>query len=391
MAIAQEPLHALGAVLVLLTLPGSLLLLTLTVAGLRGPRRRPRVRRTRQAVIVVPAHDEAAGIGATIANLQEEASRDGACDVVVVADNCQDATAERARAAGARVLVRRDADRRGKGYALHYAFERLRPEGHNFYVVVDADSRVAPGFLRALRAAFDAGASAVQARYFVLNATDSARTRLMAVALAAFNILRPRGRAALGLSAGIYGNGFALHRDALRAAPFLARSVTEDLEYHLQLLRAGIRVEFADDATVLGEMPVAGRGVRTQRERWEGGRLRLAARRIPDLARGVLRGRWRELEPLADLALPPLAYHALMLVALAALPAPWTYAGALGLVVLALHVGVACRIAGMGAGQVASTLVLVPAYILWKLALLPRILRSGTQQMPWVRTARVAK
>ena len=94
----------------------------------------------------------------------------------------------------------------------------------------------------------------------------------MSFAFVAFNVVRARGRARLGLSAGIFGNGFGLHREVIQEVPFNANSVVEDLEYHLNLVRAGIRVEFLNSASVLGEIPVGGRGAATQRSRWEGGK-----------------------------------------------------------------------------------------------------------------------
>jgi hypothetical protein len=85
---------------------------------------------------------------------------------------------------------------------------------------------------------FAGGADAVQCRYTTLNVDASLRTRLMNVSLMAFNALRPRGRSAMGLSAGILGNGFALSAETLRPVPYTADSVVEDLEYHLLLGRA---------------------------------------------------------------------------------------------------------------------------------------------------------
>ena len=76
-----------------------------------------------------------------------------------------------------------------------------------------------------MRAWLGSGADAVQCRYGVLNAGDSLRTRLMNVALLAFNVLRPRGRDRLGFSAGILGNGFALRAETLATVPYVARSV----------------------------------------------------------------------------------------------------------------------------------------------------------------------
>jgi hypothetical protein len=113
----------------------------------------------------------------------------------------------------------------------------------------------------------------VQVRYTTLNADASLRTRLMNVALMAFNALRPRGRERIGLSAGILGNGFALAAETLRPGPYTADSVVEDLEYHLLLVRmacacaspmrlgqgghADRRQRQRDPARALGGRPVA--------------------------------------------------------------------------------------------------------------------------------------
>src|SRR5206468_8955692 len=110
--------------------------------------------------------------------------------IVVVADNCSDGTAAAAEAAGATVLVRRD-ERRGKGHALAFAFERSRADGvAGAVVVVDADSDVSPGILRAFAAHPEQGEEALQAEYAVRNPADSWRTRLMVLALALFHGVR---------------------------------------------------------------------------------------------------------------------------------------------------------------------------------------------------------
>ena len=65
--------------------------------------------------------------------------------LLVVADNCTDHTAAVARAAGAEVLERRDAERRGKGYALAAGVDTLRAGPPDVVVIVDADCRPAAG------------------------------------------------------------------------------------------------------------------------------------------------------------------------------------------------------------------------------------------------------
>src|SRR6185312_3189769 len=126
----QILLDAAGWTLVAAAAPGSIELAALTLGGLL-PARRPRESSTRlpRTAIVVPAHNEESGIARTINSVLREIDGDPNVAVVVIADNCTDATAERAGRAGARALVRHDANLRGKGHALHFAFRILLNEG----------------------------------------------------------------------------------------------------------------------------------------------------------------------------------------------------------------------------------------------------------------------
>jgi hypothetical protein len=377
----------------LATLPGSVELLGLSLGALL-PRRR-RVWNIGDGVwrvaVVVPAHNEAEVIGSCVASLLE-ADRGGMdVDVWVIADNCTDDTAVVAEGCGARVMERTDAVRRGKGYALDAAFTRLGPKGYDCFLVVDADTVVAANFIVAAAGALRDGAAAVQVRYLARNAEDSVRTRLMAFALRAFNYVRPLGRERLGLSAGLLGNGFGLRRDTLETVPYTASSVVEDLEYHLALVRSGRRLRFVEDSTVFGEMPVRGKGVETQRSRWEGGRLRMLAIHAPGLGRDLVSGRWRALEPLLELLLLPLAFHVVLLVV--AVTSPLRVArdvGLFGLGVVFVHLGVTMAVGG-GGWQDLRTLASAPFYIAWKLLLIPSLLRSARADQAWVRTSRNAE
>lgn len=384
-------LEVIAAVLLAPTLAGTLYLAVLTLAGSLPARRRNAAALPGRLAIVVPAHNEAAGIRRSVDNLLAIAQADGNTEVVVVADNCSDATAAIARSAGVRVLERHDPARRGKGYALDHAFTALAQEDHVGYIVIDADSIAATTLLAGIRRHFGAGALALQVRYTVLNGAAAPRTRLAEIALAAFNVLRPRGRDRLGLSAGILGNGFALRREVLQRIPYTASSVVEDLEYHLRLVAAGIRVAFADDCEVRGEMPTGEQGNRVQRARWEGGRLRMLVEHGPALAGAVLRGRWRFFEPLADLLLPPLAYHVMLLLAalalLAPLASPLAIVAAASLGIVVLHTLVAMRVARLPWSRLWS-LARVPLYLLWKLRMLATTLAGAARGSAWIRTDR---
>lgn len=386
--ISSQIWSTVAIILAVLLLPGSVLLSLLSCAG-SLPVRRPRaVPAKGRIAIIVPAHNESLGIVRTLLNLQAEANADQDAQVIVVADNCSDDTASVAAANGARVLVRHDDSRRGKGFALDFAFQSLLQEDFRFFLVIDADSEINPDFLATIRHHFSEGAMVVQARYTVLNANDSMRTRLMELALCAFNVLRPRGRAALGWSAGLLGNGFALRREVLENIPYTAGSVVEDLEYHLVLIWHGVSVAFADTAIVKGEMPNGGAGARSQRARWEGGRLRMLIQHAPGLLRDLICGRSNALEPLLDLLLLPLSYHVILLCLLLAVPLVWAnIAASVGLLIVILHIIAAARVGTLSIRHL-NSLLFVPFYLVWKLLLIPATIISAGRNSPWVRTAR---
>ena len=380
----------LGAGALALTLPGSAYLGLLTAAAAMPcrPRATPGLDRPAapaRIVILVPAHDESTGLLRTLDSLRREVEADPYARTVVVADNCSDDTAAVARSAGVQVLERHDADRRGKGHALQYGFDAC-PDA-DWFIVIDADTDVAPGFLAAMRRGMANGADALQCRYGVRDPLASRRATLADVALAGWNVLRPRGRAALGLSAGILGNGFALPRRTLQAVPYSARSIVEDVEYHHLLVQAGLRVRWVDDTEVRGDMP-SGDAAKQQRARWEGGRLRLIADRAPTLLGRVLRGQWRLADPLLDLTLLPLSWHVTLLLAALVLGAGMAPAlAAAGLAVVALHVALALRLIHARRAHVRGLLG-VPAYLAWKLCLAGATWRAADRRAAWVRSTR---
>lgn len=391
-------MQATAVLLLLLSLPvwigcGYLLLLTLLSAANPVP---PRVAARQRFAVVVPAHDEAAGIGRTVRSLLALDWPSALRQIVVVADNCSDDTASLARAAGARVIERFDEQLRGKGYALKRAFDTLLEEGvTDAIVVVDADTDVSADLLQGFAARLEQGAPAIQAFYGVRNPRASWRTRLMTIALGIFHRLRGRGRERLRVSSGLRGNGMCFSVDTLRRMPYAAYSKVEDMEYGVYLGQQGIRVWYADEIEVRGDMVASEAASRSQRERWEGGRMQFAREHGPALLWQALRGRDRVLLDLAlDTLVPPLLNLALLalLLALAGLLAAGfggIGAGALAitlppLAMLLLYVARGVSLSGLGAGGWA-VLAAAPLYAVWKLSLK---FRRGARREGWVRTER---
>jgi len=377
-----------AALVTVLSLPGSLTLALLSLAAL-WPRRDVRVvdaAETGRIAIVIPAHNESASIGRTLNNVLAASRADARSDVWVIADNCDDDTAQRAEAAGANVIVRRHATLRGKGHALEHAFVRLAPAAYDWLLVIDADSTLESGFLSAMRAAMHPDRNALQACY-LSTAGHHLRSRVSRLAQWGFNLVRPLARERLGFSCGLLGNGFALRAELLDRLPYRAHSVVEDLEYHLLLVTHGERVHFVAGAVVTGEIADTRDGARTQRTRWEGGRLRMLQEHFPCLLRRTLSGDRSAAELLADLLLLPLGMHVLLLLIAALLGGVGVYAALIGSLAIGLYVS---AILWRGPTTTMDLLVLAcsPFYLIWKLTLLPATLLQSRRRAHWVRSRR---
>ncbi len=387
----HQILAPIGTLAALATLPGAIeLSLVTSGAARRRSAAPPGDLSNFSLAVVVPAHNEEILIGRCVASLLKSAAGVPRCSVVVIADNCTDATELKAQLAGARVLVRHNAEERGKGHALRFAFDKLMADGFDAFLVVDADSMVSDNLIPAMASALLNGAHAAQSRYRVAPPLDSTSKRLMDVALLAFNVLRPKGRDGWGLSAGILGNGFAVSRQTLLEVPYSANSIVEDLEYHLLLIDSGKRVQFVDTAVVYGDMPTDDGAQVSQRSRWEGGRARVALTWIPKLAARLLHGKRLVAEPLLELLTLPLAYLAVLALVLEVLPLPlFRWYGACVIALLAAHVAFAIKVGGNARESVAA-LAGAPAYVFWKLARLRSIIGSARPGTQWLRTARAS-
>jgi len=384
-------------ILFLLTIPAVLvcaylLLLTVLSGGLPVP---PSPARQLRFDVIVPAHNEAAGIERTVKSLRQLNWPVERYRLLVIADNCTDATADIARAAGAEVLERTDPKLRGKGHALQFAFRESAAQGRTDAVaVIDADTEVSANLLEAFAARIYAGAQAVQVHYGVLNPMDSWRTRLITIANGSFHVLRSRARERLRVSTGIRGNGWCVTHALLRQLPYQAFSLTEDLEFGIALGLAGVRVHYAEEAHVNGEMVSLAGAAAVQRQRWERGRFALIRSRTVPLLVAALRAPSALCLDLAcDLLVLPLSYVALyvaVLVAAAAAVAWWLPAGAawLGLAIacgaaLLAYVLRGWQLSGIGARGILD-LARAPLFLAWKL----RLLRRPSDPTAWVRTPR---
>jgi 1,2-diacylglycerol 3-beta-glucosyltransferase len=346
--------------------------------------------------VVIPAHNEALGISDTVASVLALDYPAANRKVIVIADNCDDNTAQVAKDAGAEVIERFDAMRKSKGFALTDFFpEVLRDSWVDAVVVVDADTVVQANLLTSFAAHFAAGAKVVQADYAVADPGQGWRTELLDVAFTCFHEVRSLGREALHVSSGLRGNGMGFTRAALERVPHAASSLVEDLEYGIALARAGIRVVYAHDTKVWAEMPNDDAAAESQRRRWEHGRELMRREHGWSLARSAIRSRDRvQADLAADVLLPPLTTVVKRAALSSALAGAVTVAkrrpawalipAVLGVGGIAFHIVTGWKRSSAGR-NVAKRL---PGYVKWKAGLTspPPVADNA-----WVRTKRNAE
>lgn len=383
--------------LFLMQIPAALMVLyldVLSIAALLWRRHPAPAQRRRRFAILIPAHDEEILLPRLLDSLNTLEYPRELYDVHVVADNCTDRTAALGVAGGATVHERGDDSLRGKGYALRWLLRQLqqRDASYDACVVFDADSVASPNFLVVMNAHLERGDVVIQAYYGVLNGEETWPAALRYVALALFNGLRPRGRDALGLSAGLRGNGMCFAAPIVERYGWEAFTLAEDAELHLQLVSAGIRVSYAADAVVLAEMPTTLRQARSQNVRWERGRLQMLRAFGPRLlAEGLRQRDLVRLDAVAEQLVPPLSVltgvtvcaclgTTLLRARAARRLAALVLLGQTGYVVAGL------RLAKAGPRAYAA-LLWAPLYVAWKIWVYA-VSAIGIRDERWVRTAR---
>jgi cellulose synthase/poly-beta-1,6-N-acetylglucosamine synthase-like glycosyltransferase len=354
-----------------------------------GSGSRPRV------AVLVPAHNEQELLGQTLSALKPEL-RDG--DVVlVVADNCTDRTAEIARSAGVRVLERRDAVNRGKGYALSAGLDVLADDPYDVLLILDADCRIAPGSLDALAAQVARTGRPAQAVYLMEQCEQpTPRDHISAWAFMVKNLVRPLGLGKLGLPCQLTGTGMAFPRSALAGVSLASGNIVEDMQLGLDLALTGCAPRLCPDAHVAGQLPHDRAVALKQRQRWEHGHMRTLLVQAPRLAiLGALRCRPGAVAMALDLLVPPLSLLLVLVlgstVATAAVAAQFdaslgpAIALAIGFVATLATVLLAWAKFGRNCLPARSLFAAV-TYVAWKLPMYVMFLFKPERK--WVRTER---
>ncbi len=345
--------------------------------------------------ILMPAHNEASVIANTLEQLKPHLGEND--QLVVIADNCSDNTADIVRNHGFTAIERQHETDRGKGYALDFGLQYLRQQtSPQIVVIVDADCILSNNALHWLKHQVLERKRPAQARYLMLRG-DIARitVKVSEFAFKVKNEIRLRGLEQLGLPVPLTGTGMAFPWEAINEATLATGDIVEDMRLGVELTEQGLGATYCDEAYVYSYFPTNEAAEKTQRERWEHGHLNTLKHFVPRLFRNFLsKGNTASLGMMFDLLIPPLSLLVMIVGATAMLVTVLSWiVGSAGqvfyswslLVIIALAIGMVWSKHGrniLSAGELAH----IPIYIFSKIAIyLGYLIRKQTK---WIRTDR---
>lgn len=238
--------------------------------GLKSQSRDSAAMSSRRVRIVIAAHDEEVVIGSIAADLVAQDHPSDCFDAWVIADRCTDRTAE---VAGRYVNVaERKTGTGGKGAAIAWFLEEHPLEPGEVLLVIDADNRIDPDFVRGIAKAVEDGNEVVQGYLDVGNPDGSALATANALTYWASNRMVQLARTNIGWSCDLGGTGMAFTCEALEAAGGFADDLADDLSLNVRLNLAGYRSYWVHDLRIYDEKPTGTSSSITQRARWVRGK-----------------------------------------------------------------------------------------------------------------------
>lgn len=230
--------------------------------------------------LVVAAHNEELVIQDIIYSLKLLNYPKDLYDIFVIADNCSDKTAIKAKKAGANVFVRYNEQKKGKGYALEWMFNIIFKMKKNYdaVCVFDADNLVSRDFLCEMNKRLCEGYKVIQGYLDSKNPKDSWITGSYSISFWVSNRMFQLSRKNLGLSSQLGGTGFCIDIQVLKQLGWGATCLTEDLEFSCKLILNGYKVGWAHDAVIYDEKPLTLKQSWKQRKRWMQGFADVASR-----------------------------------------------------------------------------------------------------------------
>lgn len=224
-------------------------------------------------LFLVPAHDEELLIERCMRSLQGMEYPSDRVTITVIADNCNDRTAEVAAASGAQVLVRHDPEKGGKSHALQWALSQVPLAQYAAVVIIDADTIVEPDFASRISEHGPLAQKALQTYDGMSNEFDNWLTRLAGLLTRNRYGLQLPLKCSGGVNVPLTGDGTILGTGLLKRVPWHIETITEGWELYTRYTLLGLHTEYVPLARLYAQEAKSLSQSGSQRLRWSSGRL----------------------------------------------------------------------------------------------------------------------
>lgn len=246
------------------------------IIGMFFTRKFKRAKKKHKYAICIAARNEKFVIGNLLDSIKKQDYPKDLLTVFVVADNCDDNTAEIARSKGAICYERNDLEHRTKGYALQYLFEKIEEDygrdSFEGYFIFDADNLLKSNFISKMNDAFDSGEKIITSYRNTKNFDENWIASTYALHWIRSSRTNHRARSVLRLSTNIQGTGFLFANEIVRNG-WNYTSLTEDRALTADAVVQGYDISYQDEAEFYDEQPISLKVALRQRLRWSKGHL----------------------------------------------------------------------------------------------------------------------
>ena len=220
--------------------------------------------------ILIPARNEEEVIKDAIQSFKRQKYPKDNYEIVVVINNTTDNTLGVCNAEGVRcILCERKI--KNKGDALKEAFDRLKKEKTDAYIIMDADNVVNDEFLGEMNKSLNEGTLVAKSSMDIKAKENTWVSSSYAIYFFIQSILYSIPRNNIGASCAINGTGIMIKKEVIDKYGFNVRTITEDLEFMTLCALNNIKIKYVEGAICYAEHPSDFKVSMIQRRRWTKG------------------------------------------------------------------------------------------------------------------------
>lgn len=242
--------------------------------------------------VLISAKNEENVIGNLVRSILSQDYPKELFEVFVVADNCDDNTAQAARDAGATVYERFSKTERGKGFALRDLYNWLNRDygwdSFDGYMVFDADNLLSTNYITEMNKVFSNG-------YKICTSYRNSKnygSNWLTAATGIWFLREARhlnhARMILNVSCMVSGTGYVVHKDIVkRNNGWKFFLLTEDVEFSVDSILHGEKIGYCESAVFYDEQPTGFSDSFNQRLRWAKGFYQVLYKNFKGLMKGL--------------------------------------------------------------------------------------------------------